>query len=56
MNVKQVYLRKLGRFGSVKVVSQGDEGKEIKQLFPGWSDDYWENSKSYEELKNELTK
>lgn len=40
----------------VKIVKQGDESEEFKSAFPTWNDDLWASSKSYEELKNELTK
>lgn len=49
-----MHLKKLGRFSSIVVVDQGDEGKLMTEMFPSWRKDMWQTSKSYEELKNDI--
>ncbi|KAH7703450.1 scinderin isoform 2, partial [Aphelenchoides avenae] len=36
------------------VVKQGFEPADFKAHFPGWDDDYWANTRTYEELKEQV--
>ncbi|KAH8358611.1 hypothetical protein KR093_001252, partial [Drosophila rubida] len=39
---------------SIVRVSQGNEPRVFKRMFPSWEDDYWQNLPSYEEIKRQV--